>query len=360
MQSFQLTSRLRPRSAFLAVVASALAFVSVATFTAPTARAAITVVDSNYTASSYYTHTNSDAIVSFDWDGSGSLYYQTSTSSYTFGGFYKNDGTTTTTLAAANANLYSGASVVRIGDSIYYNASTQSNIQRIYRYSGSAPVVASITVNYSLAAHNGSLFITGTDGFGPNKIYYSAIGSGGTIAATATTLGQTGGSSGPLTFDSAGNLYYAFGYGTFGIYKWSAAEVAAAIADPIGAALSATGHLWLDYSTSSAGATSMVFDSQGTLLITLTDFSYPSQLLSFGVSQSGDYLTDSAKLLLTDDGRLGDLRNYGGTVYLASDNGIFAINSISAVPEPATYAVIGGAFILAVAIYNRRRRGTAL
>lgn len=339
------------RTAFSAVAALIISFAS-----AITAHAAITVVDSNYTTSSYYTHTNSDAIVSFDWDGSGSLYYQASDSNYNFGGFYKYDGSTTTTLAAANSNLYSGASVVRIGDSIYYNASTQANIQRIYRYSGSAPVIASTTANYGLSSHNGALFITGANSFGPNQIFYSAIGSGGTVAASATSLGQTGGASGPLTFDSAGNMYYAVGYGEFGIYKWSAAEVSSAIADPIGATLATDGHLWLDYSTSAAGATSMVFDAQGNLLITLTDFSYSSQLISFGVTPSGDYLTDSGKLLLTDDGRLGELRNYGGTVYLASDNGIFAISSISAVPEPATYAVIGGSLVLALAIYRRRLR----
>ena len=319
------------------------------------AHADITVLDPSYSASGYYTHSNSDTIVSYDWSG-GSLYYITNTSSFTFGGFYQHNGTTTT-IAAGNSD-FAGASVVTVGDYVYYNTSDFTT-QKIFRYgalSGTPSLtLTSTAVNYSLAGHDGGLYITGAPGFGTNHIYHTNINSDdGTFLSTPPTdLGVDAGSSGPLTFDGAGNLYYAPGFSDPSIYKWSAAEVEASLENPITDPLSATGHKWLDYSldySAYVGGTSLLVDGDQ-LLLTLSSFSDPSELVAFGIGQSG--ASDGTSTVILDSSELlGELRSHDGGIYLSNGNSIY---QLQAVPEPSSIALLiaGGVLLL---VYGRRRK----
>jgi hypothetical protein len=297
----------------------------------------------------YYTHTNSDAIVSYDWDASGNLYYQTATPAYGFGGFFMYDGATTTTIAPGNSN-FPGASVLTIGDYVYYNDSDFTN-QYIRKYgplSGTPSVSqTSTTLNYSLHEYAGDLLISGGT-FTNTYLYHTTLdASGDLVPDPATNLGEMNGNSGPAATDAAGNLYYAPGFSDLTIYRWTAAEVAAAIADPVTNPLDPTGHEWLDYSSmyvTVSGATSMLVDGDS-LLLTLSDFLNPSVLVGFDIAGGGGYAGTYAELL-QDTGRIGELRLRDGRVFVSSDNGIVFI------PEPATLAFLA---LSGLAVLNRRR-----
>lgn len=318
------------------------------------AHAQISVVDPSYSISTFYTHSNSDAITSFDRGANGALYYQTVTSLFSFGGLYQSAGGLTSNVVPGSSALFPGASVVSIGPSIYFNNSDVSNNQYIYQYkpagAGGSVVQTVATTNYSLAANQGRLFIAGAPASGINHIYYSAVNGVSGNLDPALDLGEDAGSSGPLTFDAAGNLFYAPGFGDSTIYRWSKAEVDAAIANPGLNPLGAAGHQFASFAAG-YGGTSMVIDGDGNLLLTLTNFNDPSLLEKFGVNLDGTW-TGAATTVLTDVGRLGELRMEGGTVLLSEGNQIFAL-----VPEPSAIIFLATGGLAGAVAWRRRRRG---
>ncbi|RYD32011.1 MAG: hypothetical protein EOP87_13625 [Verrucomicrobiaceae bacterium] len=280
--------------------------------------------NAGYGSVNYHTHGNNDGIVSYDWGSDGALYYATADSSYMSGGVFRKDGSGVTTIRAAS-NTFAGASVVAVGSSIYYNDSTFSNEQRIYQYAtGTGNTTVATLTNYALGTDGTHLYSTGGDFSGTRLTFYQNGLTGGTI-----DLGGVDGASGPLTFDGAGNLFYAPGYGELAIYRWTAAEVAAAISGGGSPALSADGHLWVDYSSAfptAGGATSMLTDALGNLVITLTNFTDPSALVKFSADGSGTYETIATSL-----DRLGELRMRDGNLYVSDGNSIVQI-----IPEPSS------------------------
>lgn len=294
-----------------------------------------------YSANTYYTHGNGDGITSYDWGSDGALYYGTA-SSYLSTGVYRHDGIATTTIQGVTGN-FSGGSVIAVGSSIYFNDSTFSNVQQIYQYSiGTGTTTTANLTNYSLGSDGSHLYSTGGDFSGTRLTYFLDGVTGGTI-----DLGGVSGASGPLTFDAAGNLYYAPGYGDLSIYRWNAAEVSAAISGNGSPSLSASGHLWIDYSVAFAtagGATSMLTDAEGNLIVTLTNFTDPSALVKFNADGSGSYET-----ILTSMDRLGELRMHEGQLYLSDGNSIVTI-----IPEPSSLLFCMAAF--GMGGFFRRRR----
>lgn len=315
------------------------------------ATAALNVIDPAYQASVYLTHHNSDAVTSYDWTADGDAYYMTTTGSFTFGGLHRYNGSTTNTVVAGNSQ-FGGASTVVIGANVYYNTSDFTN-QYIYKYGpaggGAAASQISTAANFSLHRSGSSLFITGSQNFGPNHIYSSAIDGSGNLASNPPLdLGETGGNSGPLAFDAAGNLYYAPGFGDSSIYRWTSAEVSAALSGLPGSGLSAAGHQWMTYATlyTIGGAASMVVDANGVIVLSLTDFSAGSTLVTFDVAADGTYGGNSS-VILQSDGRLGEIRVHDGELYVADGNAIYKV-----IPEPST-ALLG---MISLALFIRRRR----
>lgn len=335
-----------------ALVASAFIFPGMPAFGAVT-------FSPGYLGTVVHSDQHGGAITSFDRGPDGNLYYQTD-SNWTFGGFHRWDGAAQTTLVPGNSD-WTGSSVVTIGDFIYYNTEDLTN-PKIHRYgpfSGTNPVstVVSTAPNVGLYTHGGELFITGAIGFGTNHIYHTSLNAEGELTADpATDLGETFGSSGPLAFDSGGNLYYAPGFGDLSIYRWSAEQVAAAIADPIANPLPTDGVLWADYSAvynSVSGATGMTFDDEGNLAVTLTDLANPSYLVRFSVTESGDWSGDYTQLLASTE-RLGDLRNFDGDLYVAVGDSILQV-----IPEPAAWSLLLGIIAAAPLFWKRRHRAKA-
>lgn len=295
---------------------------------------------SGYGGTTYHTASGGDGIISFDWGSDNALYYMTSTPSFTAGGLYRNDGVNTTTIMAASGSHFAGASVVSIGGSIYFNDSSFSNVQRVHEYTiGSGTTTTATVSNYSLGTNGTDLFISGGD-FSETRLTWHPDGlSGSTI-----DLGGVAGASGPLTFDASGNLYYAPGFGDLKIYSWSASEVAAAMSG--GTPLSATGNVWVDYTSAfstAGGATSMTTDALGNVIVTITNFTDPSALVRFSADGSGSYET-----IATSTDRLGEVRLRDGKIYLAEGSSIVEI-----IPEPSSFLL---SFLAAGAFVMRRRR----
>lgn len=335
-----------------------LAVAGIALALASTSRAAVSILDPAYAFSIYHTHSvASSAVVSFDWDADGAVYYQASTDAYGFGGLFAWNGITQSTMVAGSSD-FSGASVVRIGDNIYFNTSDFTD-QKVFKFGplGGAPSVTNIStaVNSGLYGRGaGEMFIAGAPGFGTNQIYRVTLDGSGNFASAPASLGLTIGSSGPIAFDLSGNMYFAPGFGNLGIYKYTAAEVAAAIADPLLNPLPAAGsRLWHDYSgdLSVSGATGMTFDGQGNLLLTLTDFVNPSLLVRFDVDGAGDFGGLSEILFSTD--RLGDVRYRDGAIYVGNANTILQV-----VPEPGTFGLLVFGGLAAAWLGRRLRAGT--
>jgi hypothetical protein len=323
------------------------------------ARAQLTVVAQGYAVDPYYTHTTTDSIISFDWDANAELYYMTS-AGFPDVAVWKTNGGAPVSIYA-NPNNFAGGDVVDIGNFIYFNDSDFSNNQFIHDYGPLDPLsgppsvsTLSTTPNSGLFSHGGNLFISGADTNGTNHLFYSHLAANGSLVDDpAISLGTTPGASGPMAFDAGGNLYYAPGFGNSSIYKWSASELANAMANPTLDPLSTTGHLWLDYSAlfpTVSGATSMLLDPAGNLLVTLTDFSNPSDLADFGTNPDGSY-DGFAMTILTDGGRLGELRDLNGNTYLAADNEIVQI-----VPEPGSLLLAGVG--LSILLLKRMRTPT--
>ncbi len=332
-----------------------LAIVGIAASLTSPSHATVSILDPGYSFSTYHTHSvATSAVVSFAWDASDAVYYQTATSAFAFGGLFRWNGVTQSTAVAGNSD-FPGAGVIRIGDSIYFNTEDFTS-QKVFKYgplSGS-PSATNISTgpSYDLFVRNpGEIFITGSIGFGTNQIYYATLDGAGDFTGAPVSLGLTIGSSGPIAFDLSGNMYYAPGFGDLSIYKYTAADVAAAIADPITNPLpAAASRLWRDYSADFAavsGGTGMALDETGDLLLTLTDFSNPSYLVRFDVDAFGDYAGFDAILSSTD--QLGDVRFKDGSIYLANANTILQV-----VPEPGT---IGLVLMGCSALALLRRRG---
>lgn len=292
-----------------------------------------------YAGTILHTHANADAIVSYDWGSDGNLYYMAGTSAYAFGGLYRKDGGSSTNLVPGSGSLFSGVSVVALNSSIYYNDSDFSNNQFIRTYQiGSGALTTATTVNFSLGTDGSGLYSAGSADWTTTSITLHA----GDLSSVQV-LGGVAGSSGPLAFDTAGNLFYAPGLGDLSIYRWSAAEVASALSG--GPLLAAAGHVWADYRAAFptvGGGTAMAVDASGNLFITLTDFSNPSSLVRFD-ADGGAF-----EVIATSTDRLGDLRIHEGGLYLSDGSSIYSI-----VPEPS--ALILALFSLAPIAGIRRR-----
>jgi hypothetical protein len=74
----------------------------------------------------------------------------------------------------------------------------------------------------------------------------------------------------------------------------------------------------------------MLVDPAGDLLVTFTSFTTDSLLVKFGADTGGAY-DGTSVTILTDADRIGELREFGGGIFVSSGNQIVQI-----VPEPGT------------------------
>lgn len=298
-------------------------------------------------------------LASFDYGSDGHLYYSTSDASFANASFWRWDGAAATRLYHAPGN-FGGASVVAVGDRIYFNDSDfTATYIRSHVVGSAGTAVVSTANNYGLhrGATAGPARLWMTAAAAPTyatEIFQAATDAAGDLASGFVRVAVPGGASGPMAFDAAGNLFYAVGFFATEFHAWSAAQVAAALADPVGAVLTpANAVLTRDFGADfpgAGGATGMAFDADGALLLSLTRFTDPSVVARY--SLSGLAVTGSTAIA-TATGRLGDIRLVEGVLHVAAGDGIYALG----VPEPQAASLALGVLAALAAIVARRGRG---
>ncbi len=288
---------------------------------------------SNYLVQTYYANPHAgETLVSFDWDANTNLYYSTGRPDYDLGlSVYRWNGTAVSNLYT-DATAFSGSRVTAIGGRIYFNdGGTYARWTcDYYRYDPARPAAPTnlgvLSDIYGLETRNGTDFWA-AGGYNA-AIYYSPLTPQGDLAGNPlANLGVIGAASGPIAFDTNGNLYYAEGYvaaGTPTVYRWSAAEVAAALANPGSAPLQPDGHEWVALSAGD-GASSLAVDGQGHVLVTATSFINPSELQRLFVDQGR---CAGYEVLARSDARLETVRVRESAIYVSASDGIFTVSPI--------------------------------
>ena len=186
------------------------------------------------------------ALVSFDWDASGDLHYTVGDPNWEFKQEVYKVATPSDIQVYSSTEVFVGSRISCIGDYMYFNDGgdyMRSAFNYLYYPAATADAPTALAEYpygaylWGLATRNaGEFFASGTEiEWGPAVLYYNTLDATGAFAGTLTKFGDIGASSGPMAFDAAGNLFYAPGYvasGTTNIYRWDAATVAAALADP--------------------------------------------------------------------------------------------------------------------------------
>lgn len=280
-----------------------------------------------------------ESITSFDWGADGALYYATGQSDYSPGlTVYRHAGGTSTPIYHDPA-VFAGTRVTAIGGGIYFNDGGDMSrwTYDYFRYdtqAGGSPEALDLGGDYwGLATRDGAdLWAAG--GWS-SAIYRTALDSAGLPLTTPLeSLGVIGGSSGPICFDSAGNLYYAQGYAaTPAVYRFSAAEVEAAIAGDT--LLDPAGQVWTTIDGGFAGVSGMAVGPDGDLYLTATSWTIPGELRRYAVGPDGS--AGGYDVLATGAG-MGTVRVHDGGVYYNDAAGV------AAVPEPATLMVTAVGF----------------
>lgn len=275
---------------------------------------------------------DTDPIVSFDWDGMDNLYFTTGDGN--FGprmNAYKVDGETITPIIPELAK-FAGARLTNVQGFIFFSENgdfgTFTDLD-VYRYD---PLGSSDAINvgrggvesiYGIATRTGTE-IFASAGF-PSSIYYTGVDTNGDFTETNwIKIADIGDASGPVAFDPWGNMYYVPGFATEPkIYRFSAAEVDAAIAAKGALVLSGAGHEWADID-GYPGATGAACDAAGNLIISATSFGVPSSLRSYQLACDGS--NAGFIELATDPDRFETVRFMDGRVFFSSGQGVFDID----------------------------------
>jgi hypothetical protein len=312
-----------------------------------------------YTATDYYSNPHSgEAVVSFDWSSDNTLYYTTGDPNWGMNfNVYAYDGITSQNIY--NSQTYAGSRITQIGSQMYFNDGG-TNDRWTYDYFRYNPAVggAPVKVIDSTAANGSNCWDaatrTGSDlwasgGWSAGINYGNLDADGNLVSQPMINIGVIGGSSGPLTFDSAGNLYYADGAGS-NIYRFTAAEVAAAMSDPGSSSLNPTGHVWATIGGDASGGTAMFAADGLGIVLTATSWTNPSELRLYPIN--GDGASGAYEVLATSADRITEARYHNGTIYAADASGIYAVS----VPEPGTLILLGPAMAILFLIRHRRPR----
>lgn len=288
-----------------------------------------------YTFAPYDTAPAGESLVSFDFDPSGDLYTMTGDPGWALGlTVYRGVGVGRTMLFDSAA-AFPGSRVTVVGPWLYFNdggdyARWDFNYY-VLPLSGGSPVLAYTTVGgtpslWGADTRDGTqFFASGATNYGPSEIFFTPLSGTGALDALVS-IGQPGDASGPLAFDAAGDLFYAPGYvysGQPNVFRWTAAEVAAALADPAGAPLSPGGHVWGEIPAPFTGASGMVVDTAGSVYVTANVWGAPGELLVFRADADGASQPPAA--LGRHAQRLGTLRLRGGRVYVNCAEGVYSI-----------------------------------
>ncbi len=258
-----------------------------------------------------------------------------------------------TELFSYGAGGISGSFVRVSGTTVYFGENSNGTIRSIGTDGSLSHLIATINGNYDLAFSGSTAFLSANPGgFTPeNKVYKFDLSSG----ATSILLDTGGDYSGPIAFDSAGDLFYgATNFGlSGGIFKFSAAAVQQALTS--GTALTMA-NASASFNGSNSNAYLGLTDDHH--LYTLNSpFGAPSTATSFDLSNTAS----GSAVGQTDNGPFfGAADAQNGSLYVAvtSDflSGPSSVYRVQAVPEPSTLAFVGIAFAALAARFTSRKK----
>jgi hypothetical protein len=193
----------------------------------------LTVSAPGYAGVKLFDSTAGFTITGMGADAAGSVYYlETDGASSTNTRLYKRssaDGYASATPLFDYGSVLYGSFVVAQAGRIYFGENSTGTIRSINPDGTGAALIGTVTGNYDLAFSGGSAFVSAnadTTFLNPkNKVLSLDLGTG----ATATMLDATPDYSGPLEFDSAGDLLYGVAKVSIGgIYRYTPADLAGA------------------------------------------------------------------------------------------------------------------------------------
>jgi len=300
------------------------------------------------------------ALISFDWDATGALHYTVGDPNWgTKLEVYKLNGSVPQQIFASSS-VWAGSRLTRLGAYMFFNDGgdfVRSDFNYYgYSASGSEPVFPLLEAPFEASLwgletrNEGEFFASGSaTTWRPGALFYGQMdGAGAFSARPLVQFGEVGNSPGPLCFDAQGTLYYVPGYAFAGgasIYRWTAEEVADALADPVTKSLASDNHLWNTLPAPYEGATGMACDSNGNVYVTATAWGSPSQFLLFNAS-------DASPILVADyAGRLETLRYRDNSLAVSCASGIFSIPLLrveSGTPSQVITGKVGETAVLSV------------
>ncbi len=297
----------------------------------------------DYTSESYFPVPNlaGDSMVSFDWDASGDLYYGIGDPNFaTRWEIWRYSGGSGT-MIYSDPDAFAGYRVSRIGDYIYFNDGGTLSRWTVNGFKYDPVGAGSVTPLWTESDFVdlwGMNTLDGTDfiaaGGWTSAIYYSQFDANGDLVLPLTMLGTIGESSGPVALDLDGNLYYCNGFVSAGdpvVYRWSAAEVASAITDPMLFPLDPVGHEWATVEGGFNGATGMVCDAGGNVILTATSYVMPSELRIYS---AGAKAATGVTTIATSPGPMGTVRYVDDTIYVCDASGIYFLIPPAPDPDP--------------------------
>ncbi len=271
------------------------------------------------------------ALVSFDWDASDTLHYTVGDPNWGLKQEVYKTATPNDIQVYSAMDVFVGPRLTCIGDYMYFNDGGDF-MRAAFNYfmypAATADAPTSLLAYpyganlWGLATRNpGEFFASGSEAdWGPAALFYNTLDASGMFSGTLTKFADIGESPGPMAFDGAGNLFYAPGYvysGMANLYRWDAASVAAALADPVGNGLTASGNEWAVIPLPYSGATGIAADSAGNIFVTATAYGEPSQLLFYnGVTAAMSPVVQYAN-------RLETVRFKNGSIYFSCAEGVF-------------------------------------
>ncbi|MFA7691505.1 MAG: hypothetical protein GX117_12630 [Candidatus Hydrogenedentes bacterium] len=310
-------------------------------FSASWAQSAAPIPLNGCTVESYYAFPASAAavLISFDWDHTGALHYTVGDGAW---------GTKLEVYRVAEGeapfrvfdsqDIWAGSVMSCIDGYVYFNDGGDAlrADANYYYYPIEAPqsVAPLLEAPYgaslwgATARHSGEFFASGSAvTWGPAALFYSTVNASGQLETLPPLqFGDLDDSPGPMVFDTEGNLYYAPGY-SYGesafLFRWSVAELEAALADPMLEGLEGDGHGFAAIPQPYAGATGLAVDLDANLYVTATAWDAPSQLLLFPKGQS------SPLVLAEYEGRLEAVRFKDNAIYFSCADGIFKLPLLS-------------------------------
>ncbi len=193
--------------------------------------------------------------------------------------------------------------------------------------------IRKVTGNFTLAFSGGSAFLVADPTFSNAQVYQFDLFSG----ALQSVLNTQGDTTGPIAFNSLGDLFYGRSGADFGggnvlagdIFRFTAAEIAASLAS--GIALTFDGRTPV---VMNDGNQYFALGDDTTLFQTRSDFDEPNKLLLYNL------LTGSGTLLGSTGGTGGEnfsgLTFAGGQLYAAVTDFNAGHSLVFVVPEPGT------------------------